>query len=335
MAKSNQRRLGRGLSSLIGEPAPIEPPEKGSADRPAASHPPRQGDASGPSGDQSDALDKEGGVHRVSVDAVTPNRYQPRQHFDDASLESLAASIRTAGVMQPIAVRPLRDDSDAPAGARWELIAGERRWRAARLAGLETVPAVVADLDDQSAAEWSLVENLQREDLNPMDRAWAFRRLQDEFSLTPANIAERVGLDRSTIANLIRLTELESDIRDLLASGALSTGHGKALLGASPGKERIALAKRAQQGGWSVRKLEQAASSNVASPSQQAARPGGMPDTSRASRADLEERLGKHLGTRVQIRTTGAKETRGQLRIEFFDLDHFDDLLNRFGFHTD
>ncbi len=261
----------------------------------------------------------------MSVDAVSPSPFQPRERFDDAGLASLAESIRRSGVMQPIIVRPAARQGGGT--VRYELVAGERRWRAARLAGLASVPALVRDLDDESAAEWAVVENVQREDLNPIERARALRGLVERFGLTHGEIAERVGLERSSVANLIRLTDLDARVQELIATGALSAGHGKALLTAADAVRRVALAERAVRESWTVRRLEREARRTTAV--------GGGADTKggvarEAVIVDLERRLSQHLGTKVTI-VTGASGARGRIVVEFYDLDHFDGLMARMG----
>jgi ParB family chromosome partitioning protein len=159
----------------------------------------------------------------LAPDAIHPSPFQPRKSFDDGDLDQLAESIRRAGMMQPVVVRP-------GASGDYELIAGERRWRAAKKIGLERMPAVVRDLPDEDAAELAIIENVQRKDLSAMERAWGFRTLADRFGLSHAQVAERVGLERSSVTNLVRLTELEQSIQDLLHTGAIGSGHGKALL---------------------------------------------------------------------------------------------------------
>ncbi len=328
MATSNAKdakkpkRLGRGLSSLLSEPVSIE--KQGASATPA----PAPAAATAPS--------TEGpGWRPIAVGAIVPNRYQPRHHFDEEALERLAQSIRSAGVMQPIVVRPLANDDDAPAGAAWELIAGERRWRAAQRAGLSEVPAVIASLTDRETAEWSLVENLQREDLNPIERARAFQRLQEHFELTQAEIARRVGLERSTIANLIRLTELEELIQDEISAGRLSPGHGKALLGMPSGKARLQTALRARDGEWSVRRLEQ----HVQQLNDE--RPGETPRTEApessaraAAKRDLERRLRDRFGTKVRVHLDKAG-LRGRIQVDFYDLEQLDGVLARMGVSPD
>lgn len=310
------KRLGRGLSSLLNEPVSVTPERKNQ----------------GKSLSEQDLPNAESaGPARLPVSSVIPNRYQPRQHFDEPALEGLAQSIRTAGVMQPIVVRPLTDASDAPAGAAWELIAGERRWRAAQRAGLDEVPAVISDISDRDAAEWSLVENLQREDLNPIERARAFQRLQEHFDLTQGEIARRVGLDRSSVSNLIRLNELEEPIQDEIGAGRLSMGHGKALLAMAPGKARIKTAIQARDGEWSVRRLESHVQQLQTGRPAEPARAGERKDSARsAARRDLERRLRERLGTKVSVHLDKAG-LRGRINIEFYDHEQLDGVLARMG----
>jgi ParB family chromosome partitioning protein len=259
----------------------------------------------------------------IPVGQVRPNDRQPRHSIDSASLEPLVASIRTAGVMQPIVVRPRGDDGC------YELVAGERRWRAATAAGLEAVPAIVRAVSDQTAAEWAIIENVQREDLDAVERGDAFRRLQDEFGLTHAEIAEQVGLTRAAVTNQIRLCDLDEGTRTLIRKGALSGGHGRCLLGIASVDQRLAVAKQAVQGEWNVRELERHVRglTSVAP----TGKGGGTPGSGRAHLDDLERQLGEHLGTRVRIHT-GRKRDRGRLSLEFYDLEQFDGLLTRLGF---
>ncbi|MFM9995353.1 MAG: ParB/RepB/Spo0J family partition protein [Phycisphaerales bacterium] len=340
-----RRRLGRGLSSLIGDPVavPVRPPaeaakggnvsvdlhvpaEAASKAAPAIASPTPRGANEG------------GGVEFVDVGAITPSRFQPRREMDPAALQRLTDSIRRSGLMQPIIVRPasggVRPANGSPAagasggGQQYELVAGERRWRAAQRAGLARVPAIVRPLSDEESAEWGLVENLQREDLNAMDRAYSLRTLCDRFGLSQAQAAERVGLDRSSVANLIRLLELEAPIAALIAGGKLDAGHGKALLGVAPGAPRSAMAARAASQEWSVRQLEREAA-KAASPARAGVAAPAL-DARRAARNDMERRLGEHLGTKVGI-STDRSGRKGRITIEFFDLDHFDGLMSKLG----
>jgi ParB family transcriptional regulator, chromosome partitioning protein len=305
------RRLGRGLSGLLSEPVPVGVASEDKLTR-----------------SQEHFAIAERGISMIPIGRIVPNDFQPRRVFDQVALERLADSIRRSGVMQPVIVRPHQ-----PSGDSFQLVAGERRWRAAALAELETIPSIVREIGDEEAAEWALVENVQREDLNPMERAWAFQSLVERFGLNHSQIAERVGLDRSSVANTIRLIELESPIRDMISAGRLTAGHGKALLMAPAGPERMKLAEQASDEGWSVRRLERAAA-GLTAPAPAAAPGVGRsgPDLARvAARAELERQLGEHLGSKVTI-TTDRSGARGRLSIEFYGLDHFDGLLAKLGF---
>jgi ParB family chromosome partitioning protein len=233
------------------------------------------------------------GLVEVPVDRVEPNPSQPRRRFEDADLHDLAASIARHGVLQPLLV------SEAAPG-RYRLIAGERRWRAARQAGLSTVPAVIRErLDQDRHLELALVENLQREDLTPLEEARAFEQLRTGLGLSQAQIAERVGIDRSTVANALRLLRLPSEIQDLVEGGALSAGHARALLGFSDDAERQVWARRAVETGLSVRDLEREAAQT---------RPGGGDRERRQRQRDpnlraAEEKLSLRLGAKVEIRS--------------------------------
>ena len=247
--------------------------------------------------------------------------------------------------MQPVLVRPAtgnarsNEHSDA---AAYELVAGERRWRAARLAGLAEIPAIVVSLSNEEAASWGIVENVQREDLNAMDRAFGLKSLAEQFGLSQTEIAQRIGMERPTVANLIRLTELEPEIQRLIESGSLSAGHGRALLMAPAGAPRVTLANRCADAGWSVRKTEERAKivgkAGLSAAESAAMKQGAaLSETDRASAArrdaavrDIERRLAEHLGTRVRIRTDDSGK-RGSIGIEFYDLDQFDGLLARMG----
>lgn len=258
----------------------------------------------------------------VAVADVHPNRYQPREAMDEGELEALSASIRRSGLMQPIVVR------HAPGGG-YELIAGERRWRAAQRAGLVRVPALVRDLDDRTAAEWALVENTQRADLNPVERARAYKRLHEEFGMTQEEIAEAAGVQRPTVANLMRLLELDEEILGMVRDGRLSAGHAKALLTESNHELRLQHAVRCVRGGWSVRRTEH----EVSRRDERAGPVQGASGRHELAVRDLERRLSEHFGTRVHLRTDRSG-TKGRLTIEFFDLDHFDGLMNKLGITT-
>lgn len=316
-----RRRLGRGLSAMLD--GLVEVPVRST--RAGETEPSTRNSELVNTNDHASATSWPsqtlGTVQSVPVGVIASGRFQPRRTFDEASLNRLAESIRTAGVMQPVVLR-------RTAQGGLELVAGERRWRAAIRAGLTHIPAVIHDLSDQAAAELALIENLQREDLNPIERAFAFRTLVERFGLTQEQLADRVGLDRASVANTMRLADLEPAIRDMIAGGRLSAGHGKALLAASPGPARVALAQRAAEAGWSVRRLESAVRSGASTRSRQPAT--SAPQRGDIERHALERRLSEHLGTRVHI-ATARGGTRGTITLAFYSLDHFDDLMSRLG----
>ena len=333
------RRLGRGLSGLIGAPieVPITPPVTG-AFGPAA---PAAGGGVGAEGAgtrtaQVPAQSEPAGrrVVYIALADIAPGRYQPRKNFDPVALGELAASLKTAGVVQPIIVR-LNPDG-APA---YELVAGERRWRAAAIAGLGVIPAIVAAISEEQTAEWSLIENLQRADLSVMERAHAMKMLCERFGLTHGDVAERLGLERSSVTNLLRLLELPPRVRELIEEGALNAGHGKALA-ALPEEAQLRLAALAVQEEFSVRRLEEEggrelqASRNDASAAPRAGAATRADDSTlhtRAIVADLEKQLGDHMGTKIKIRTDRTGKS-GTIEIRFFDLDHFDGIVSMMGF---
>jgi len=258
----------------------------------------------------------------VAVGDISTGKHQPRSPIDESTLHDLAASIKSAGVMQPLIARRVSSGR----GEGIELIAGERRWRAARLAGLEAVPVIIREIDDLAAAQWAIIENVQREDLNPIDRGMAFRNLVETFGLTQSQVAEAVGIDRSSVANLIRLTDLEPEIRAWVSSGALSAGHGKALLSVASGAVRVRLAKESVENSWTVRELERRASAHSAA--RATPKQGTGPNATHLD--SIEKQLGEYLGTKVRI-SANTKRTRGKITITFFGIDHFDGLLNRMG----
>jgi len=316
MAKQNAtKRLGRGLSSLISEPVAVEAPSSPSPDKPRSKT------------DKDEKIPVQGGVLRLSLDSVIPNKHQPRKTFPEDSLQRLAESVKVSGVIQPVIVRAIEAGEGAHEGVEWELIAGERRWRAARLAGLETIPAVVHEVSDRVAAEWALVENLQREDLNPVERAQALKELRDEFGLTQSQVAEQVGLERATVANLIRLTELEPEILSMLSEGRLTTGHGKALLAIDDPQRRLGVAKLAAKEEWSVRRTEQASAETAPAKSLEPA------PTKSASMESLERELGDYIGAKLKIKQNTNKKS-GTISIRYFDYEHFESILERMRFRS-
>ncbi|MDB4988452.1 MAG: Chromosome (plasmid) partitioning protein ParB [Myxococcaceae bacterium] len=253
------------------------------------------------------------------IEELTPGEGQPRHVFDEEKLEELAQSIRELGVLEPILVRK------KPAGqAGFHIIAGERRWRAAQRAGLFEVPIVVRELTDAQAFEAALVENIQRADLNPIETARAFQRLLDEHKHTQETLAARVGKDRSTVANALRLLKLPDAVLDLIETGQLSEGHGRALLGAGESNAMLKLARNAVEKGWSVRETERAARfvGEQAKGKNKPAKPQHSVNT-----RDLETRLAKSLGSKVAVADRNGK---GNIQIHFTSYDELDRLLEKF-----
>ena len=244
-------------------------------------------------------------LREVPVALIRSNPTQPRTRFDPASIKSLAASLADAGMVQPLIVRPLAD-------GRYELIAGERRWRAAREAGLQTVPAIVRDEGEAERLQTALIENMAREDLNPVDEARACAALVEDLGLSREELARRLGRSRSSVSNLIRLLDLPDDVLELLAAGELSEGHGRAILSAQGNERRRALTREAAANGWSVRETERRAKA------ARVARPRVVPHPDQEDAlARAEDELEAALGTGVRVRPA-----RRGIRAEL----HFDDL---------
>jgi ParB family chromosome partitioning protein len=246
-----------------------------------------------------------GGPLQLDIDLIEPSPYQPRTRFRDEALDELARSIQSSGIIQPIVVRAI--------GQRYQLIAGERRWRAAQRAGLTKVSAIVRQVPDELALEMTLVENIQREDLNAIEQARAFERLMDEFQSTQEAVAERTGKDRTTVANAIRLLKLEPTIQDWIEEGKLSAGHGRALLAVPDPALRTRYAQRAARGGLTVRQIERLASRRAR---------GAKTATNEAHldpnvREAIDE-LQRHLGTKVILRQK-TRMRPGQLVLEYYD----------------
>jgi len=264
-----------------------------------------------------DAEDELGAsFQELPMSSIVPNPFQPRSEFDDAGIASLADSIEQVGVLQPILVRP---DGD---GA-YQLIAGERRWRAAQQAGLTVIPAIVREVRDVSALEHAVIENLHRQDLNALEEAAAYQQLIDDFGFTQQQLAQRIGKSRPSVANTLRLLNLPPAIQGLLIDGRLAAAHARALLGVEDRVEQQRLAEQAVAEGWSVRQVEQAVKEGA--PARPKA-PDDSPEpgtTRPAALLELEELLSSHLDTRVAVQT-GAK--RGKIVVEFADLDDLERL---------
>ena len=262
-----------------------------------------------------------GGYREIAVSSIVPNTNQPRAHFDEEPLDALADSIGRIGVLQPILVRQVETD-------RFELIAGERRWRAAKRAGLQTIPALVRSAEDQESLEEALVENLHREDLNPLEEAAAFLQLQQDFGLTQQAVANRVGRSRAAVTNTTRLLQLPGEVQELIASRRLSAGHGRALVGIADSGAQVGLARQIVREGWSVRQLEDhlrpppgTGQVAAAGPAKQAPESGEQGDASAVSESallELENLLAEFLSTTVRVEIGDKK---GRLTVEFADLD--------------
>ncbi|HEY0017885.1 MAG TPA: ParB/RepB/Spo0J family partition protein [Longimicrobium sp.] len=293
MAVSKKPRLGKGLSALLGEytqepaAAPGEP------------------------------------VTTVPTSRIAPNPFQPRREFTPEQLAELEESIRQNGLLQPLVVRPARDGTVV--GAEWELVAGERRWRAVRRLGWTDVPVVVRDIDDRAMLVLAIVENVQRADLSPLEEATAYKRLMDDFDFTQAEVAESVGRERSTVANLLRLLSLPPSVHRLLDEGKLLMGHARALLGLQDEREIADLARVAADSGMTVRAVEERVRDRRPAP-----KPADAPEP--PTRADahvrhLEVELQRAFGTQVRIRVQG--NNAGRIEIPFLNADDFDRVLEQ------
>jgi len=267
------------------------------------------------------------GVSDIQIDKIIPNRYQPRQQIHPEQLAKLADSLKEHGLIQPISVR--KGDKEGT----FELIAGERRWRAAKLAGFSTIPAIVKRLDNRKLMEWALIENIQREDLNPIEKAQAYQKLLSQFSLTQEEVAAQVGIDRSSVANFLRLLQLPKEIWEDIATGKISMGHAKLILSVEKEAEQRVVAQEVKRNGWAVRQLEQylkkfkelslkkqsVVISNVVS---------NVVSNVAPEITDLENRLRRYLGTQVHLKHHGE---RGEIRIEYYSLSDLDRILEKWG----
>jgi len=300
------RHLGRGLESLLG-PMPSVPVAPEAPEETAATPlnlPPDP--------------ERDKALRQIPLDSVSPNPYQARTVWNEADLLELTESIRANGIIQPIVVRPFQ--------GQYQIIAGERRYRAAGEAGLTEIPALVREVTDEQLFEWSLVENIHRRDLNAIERAKAYQRYVNAFSLTQAQAAERLGEDRSVIANYLRLLDLPDEIRRMLIEGRLSMGHARAILGLPTDDLRRKLANRALAGRLSVREVERLVRAYLA----QDASPEKKPREKPSNIVDLEQRLKRHFGTPVAIQTRRNGRS-GRIIIDFGSLDEFERITDSLG----
>jgi len=257
------------------------------------------------------------GLEEIPIEFIQPGKYQPRAYFSEESIAELSDSIKAQGIIQPIVLRPIADE-------RYEIIAGERRWRAAQLAGLTKVPAVIRTVDDDSALAMSLIENIQREDLNPLEEASALQRLIDDFQFTHQEVANALGKSRSAVTNTLRLTQLSPPVAEMLVAGDLEMGHARALL-TLEAKEQVVVAKQVVAKGLNVRQTEELIRAARKFTADGPLKPAQDADTKR-----LEHNLGQTLGQPVQIRH--SKKGAGKLLISYSSLDELDGILSKMGY---
>lgn len=287
MAAAKKRGLGRGLDALLGGDGESTPP----------------------------VIGQEGELRMLPIQQIQPGKYQPRRHWNDEALDELAASIKAQGLIQPVVVRELGRNS-------YELIAGERRWRAAQRAQMSELPALVKKVSEEAVPAMALIENIQRQDLTPLEEADALKRLIDDFDLTHQQAADAVGRSRAAVSNLLRLTELPASIKKLLDEGKLEMGHARCLL-TLPEREAEQLALEAARHGWSVRELEEAARRAQAAPKGKArSAPSRDPNI-----ADLERELAERFATRVEL--AQGRGGRGKLVIHYHSNDELEGILQK------
>ena len=313
-------RLGRGLSSLLSiSDAPVTAEVPAAAAAAHAAPAPERSLTAAPAPEKPSTPPASHVPIEVPIEQIEPNPHQPRRAFNESSLAELAASLKSTGLIQPIVVKQT--------GLTYQLIAGERRLRAAKLAGMKTVPVVIREVDHFKQAQMALVENIQREDLNPLDRAQAYRTLIDQLGLTQAELASRLGEERSSIANFLRLLELTGPVKEMVKSGQLSLGHAKLLAGVSDPVEQERLAKLVLAQELSVRNLERLIGEAGNAKSKTPA------STPSAHLQNVERSLSGQLGLRVQLRS--SKGGRGRVVIHYSSLDQFDSLVERLGVKLD
>lgn len=339
MTTTTSRGLGRGLSALISEnytPAPVAVPVPDSqsdsknvtpASSAKASAAPSSAPASATAPVSKSTKDTQSGIDTLLLEQLVQGKYQPRSQFNEQALAELAESIRRNGVMQPIIVRPT-------SGSRYEIIAGERRWRAAKLAGLNRVPVIIREIDDKQALELALVENVQRQDLLPLEEATGYQRLIEEFDYTQEELGNIVGKSRSHVTNLLRLLSLPDEIKALLDKGDLSMGHARALIGVP---NNIEIAKEIVARGLSVRQAEElgrlAQGNQKRTNSRSQNKNGGagayrLPENRDPDILALEEALSENLGLKVAIHDRGQS---GQIVLTYDSLSQLDEILRRLG----
>ena len=301
---NDKKKLGKGLDALL-SPGSSRTMASLLGGRPRnTDQPPTEVD--------SPTLDRDGDLKNIPVELIQRGKYQPRTDMHEDALEELSASIKNQGVMQPIVVRPISSD-------KYEIIAGERRWRATQMAGLDTIPAIVKPVGDEAAIAMALIENIQRENLNPIEEAMALKRLQDEFELTQQEVADAVGKSRVTVTNLIRLIGLHIDVRRMLEHGDLEMGHARALL-ALPDEQQTSAARVVSGKGLSVRQTEALVRRLTSNASAVKSKQASDPDIK-----NLEDNLAEKLGAKVMIQHTA--KGKGKVVVKYNSLDELDGIL--------
>jgi ParB family chromosome partitioning protein len=331
--RAHRTGLGRGLGALIGRPQSADTLAQ------AAAIPPKQHPAmsvalpSGGAADTAPAADAVRTIFDVPVAEIARSPWQPRQTFDEEALRELTDSIKANGMIQPLVCRKNSE-------GRYELVAGERRLRAAIDAGMAKVPVILVDAEDRRAAELTIIENIQREDLNAIEEAEGYNTLVASFNLTQQEVADRVGKARATVANALRLLELPDEVKQLVGSGLLSTGHAKVLLGLADTTEQMLLARKCVTEGLTVRSLEKVIRKRKAAAAVgDDVRRSGKPDLPESYVRDLCDRLHKHFGTAVRlypgVTHANGRHTKGVLEIDFYDNDDLDRVLALLGIELD
>lgn len=312
-----KKGLGRGLGSLLGGPAQESGAAEKAFSKPVATPATPTAAVATPAPVVTTAapapVDPESKIWKVAIEKLMPGEFQPRRSFEKTSLQELAASIKESGILQPIVARRV-------ASGKLEIVAGERRWRAAQIAGLTEVPVILKTFADKEALELAIVENIQREDLNPIDEAEAYQRLADEFKMTQQQIADRVGKDRATVANALRVLSLPNEVKDMVASKDISLGHAKVLLGTEEPQKQLLLARKVRDEKLSVRALEKLVSK------KEAAAPTAAVEKENRLILDLEQRLQKNLGTKVSIDYSSGK---GKLSIYFYSDEELNEMTDQ------
>lgn len=301
---TKRKGLGRGLDALLGSTSSGTSPAEAIKHATEAAAAPEVGG--------------NGKLKDLPVEFLQRGKYQPRRDMHQEALEELAESIKSQGVMQPIVVRPIGND-------RYEIIAGERRWRATQIAGLDTIPAIIRDVPDETAIAMALIENIQREDLNPMEEAVALKRLQDEFELTHQEVADTVGKSRTAVTNLLRLMNLSSEVQTLLEHGDLDMGHARCLLSLDEGKQRQ-IARQIVAKGLSVRQAEVLAKKTLQDDDAEEQ----QPNSSNTDILNLQERLSEKIGVPINIQHT--TKGKGKLVLSYNSLDELDGILQHMGY---